>query len=65
MLEKWYVWDGYINPKATWLLLSNGWIIRKNDVPTPKLLWSDFDENIVAYTIGEKVESKRGSVNVR
>ena len=61
MLEKWYVWDGRIDTRMTKCFLSNGWTIKAGDKLIAKVLRPDFDTNIVAYTLGEQVESKRGA----
>jgi hypothetical protein len=58
-LEKWYVWDNCIDPRTTKFFLSNGWTMQAGDILIIKVLRPDFDTNIVAYTLGEQVESKR------
>ncbi len=59
MLEKWYVWDDYISAGITKYFLSNGWTLGAYDKLLTKVLRTDFDVTIIAYTLGEKVESKR------
>ena len=62
MLEKWYVWDGVSGYGAAKFLMKDGTIRTFNNVISQIRETHTYDvfDRISAYTLGEKVESKRG-----
>ena len=70
MLEKWYVWGGGKTPvNVHSLIFNDGEVLRLCGAFNTIDYWMqgidlpEGETDVVAYTLGEKVESKRGVKN--